>query len=1373
MSAVVPVERGAVVAVVEKEKRKGEQGKNNVAVEENMEERVDAEESVNGDKGEAVGDGTPVAGAKRKKAATRVGSASSTVGGGKGGPNGDRVGGNVGVSDDLQVQADDEVSPTDAHRTARRARPAIPLTPPRMTRSRSTEALAVEAVAVGAVAVVVQQLPVVDAQLPLAVAATAASVAAAVGLAVAAAEPAVVLPVFPVAADAAAPVEGLGVGVGVAVEVAVMAAAVVAAAVVDGQPVEQATNTLPDKARCLDQACLCYTPAYQHTTTHLLCPYPSCTRHKAKEVFKSHNALIKHVCGHQLDPEVVEDFNRRYQLKKCSICSHGHKEEAQDHRDCATHKASLNHVYQLMNHTKDDAFLDGITVDVLCELWVPSVRKIKSSVARQMAMTTTAILQAIVRNAKEPQQQEQLRWFKLYFLLNAWVLSTSSDVDSTSQASRIKLFHDGHFAQLHARLIGIIEKWSQHHDNSDVKRRQRVQNLAGMGELGRAMKSLTSDSTVAELNGVNIATVKKLFLVPDLPADGEQPVNEDGGGMEADGGGAAAMQPAGAAQQDAPEPDAPPPEPPPPPLRVTADAVRQALKTAPRGAAGGRSGQRMDHLRFMVGCVPALADALMRVVNMAAECQIVPEIASYMFGGAATCFVKPNGGGLRPVVPQEALARLIGRSVSFQFRAQMRDAFTGVQVAMQPEGMAALATVVGANMKLHKPEGWVLQALDCSNAYNEIDRDAIREGLRQLKLGSFLEIHRQIYGQENDVLLLTPGGTVRLGVDHGTLQGDPLSAFFFCAGLQPVLMKLQAEAKDGAAVLAYQDDVYLLGPLEETERLRLLYVKEAAGIGLRANGAKSVVACSSNATELLAKAMVEASGSGAKVVSLEKEAVVVLGVPLGDVSKVRALLEAKSKQLDKDLQRILWLGDMQTGLLLLSSCVVPRINHLLRTMPPSVLQPHAKRHDDSVMATFASMLAPSVLHDMARAQARLPIRNGGNGLFSAEETSRAAYLAALADTMRVANAMFPDLADGVRKHLAVDEEMGNDVRAAVAHFNALRLEEHTAMCEESPELMGIPPPTPYSMERTLEAPVKEQKRLRLLELRAKLAAFKEMMSLDGRLPLYTSLQMQGAGTAYQALPSSGDMCMSSQELRINTCRRLSVPTKLFPPAASTCCQCGKTVNLEEDDLAMDYHAEICQKDGIVSRRHHAVQTCLQKIAAALGIASEKNPVVQETPELRGDLLFPGLLDTQGRAIVVDMNVTNVNQGTDGPNNPGRRPLGWSTWTTMRKVTKYQGACAAMGLGFSVFSIETTGAFGFAASEFLAVLMRNACILPEDAAEAKKTHLMQKMMVVSVFKHNGVKLIKAGRAAHGLPPLLGDQDDEMPLDANIYRQLHDL
>jgi len=1389
------VESVAAKAVVSKRKKKKDRQRKSkeMALSLSVSTDVDGEASGNAESDEAEdGEGevddtafTMVAGKKRKKAITaaaateRNTSLAAASGGRMGNPKGKHTGGNIDVSDDLEVQADDEVSPSDAHRKEKRvARPPTPQSPRMLTRSRSVEAVVPVVQMEQVVEPIVQATNTLHGVGAVQVPEVDEAGGAGNGVVGVAAEGVDGQPIVQAtntlhgigAAPMPEVVEAGGVGNGVIG---------VAAEGVDGQPIVQATNTLPDKARCLDAGCLCYTHAYQHSTVHLICPYPNCPRHQAAQAFKSHNVLIKHVSSHLRDPEVVDDFNRRHHLKICSICFHGHKEETQDHRDCATHKASLNHVYQLMNHTKDDAFLDGITVDVMCELWVPSARKIKSHVARQMGMTTIVILQAIVRNANK--HQEQVRWFKLFFLFNAWVLSTSGAVDSTTQASRIKLFLDGHFAQLHARLISIIEKWSQHHDNSDEKRRQRVKNLAGMGELGRAMRSLTSDSTVAELNAVNIATVKKLFLVPDLPADGEQLVNENGGGvpegMAVIEGGADELQAAGAVvEQVAPVPPVPPPDPPSPPppaLRVTTEAVRLALKTAPRGAAGGRSGQRMDHLRFMVGCVPTLAEALTEVVNMAAECQIVPAIASYMFGGAATCFVKPNGGGLRPVVPQEALARLIGRSVSFNFRSEMCDAFKGVQVAMQPEGMAALATVVRANMNLHKPDGWVLQALDCSNAYNEIDRNAIKEGLRHLKLESFLKIHQQIYGQENDVLLLSPAGAVRLGVDHGTLQGDPLSAFFFCAGLQTVLMKLQAEASNGAAVLAYHDDVYLMGPLMETERLRLLYVEEAAGIGLRANGAKSVVACSSNATEPQAKAMVEASGSGAKVVSLEKEAMVVLGVPLGDTAKVRALLDAKSEQLDKDLQRVLWLDDMQTGLLLLSSCVVPRINHLLRTVPPSIIQPHAKRHDESIMATFASMLKPSVMHDMAKAQARLPIRNGGNSLFSAEETSRAAYLAALADTMRVANAMFPDLADGVREYLAMNEEMGDDVRVAVEHFNVLRMKEHEAMCAESPELMTIPPPTPHSVEKILEAPVKEQKRLRQLELRAKLASFKEMMSLDGRIPLYTSLQMQGAGAAYQALPSSGDMRMSSQELRVNTCRRLSVPTKLFPSTTTTCCQCGKKVDLDEDPLAMDYHAEICGKDGKVSRRHHAVQTCLQKIAAALGIVSLKNPVVKETPLLRGDLLFPGLLDTQGRAIVVDMNVTNVNQGNDGPNNPGRRPLGWSTHTTEQKVTKYQGACAAMGLGFSVFSIETTGAFGYAASEFLAVLMRNACILPEDAAATKKPHLMQQLMVVSVFQHNGAKLIGAGRAAHGLPPNLGNQDDELPLDANIYRQMHDL
>jgi hypothetical protein len=42
--------------------------------------------------------------------------------------------------------------------------------------------------------------------------------------------------------------------------------------------------------------------------------------------------------------------------------------------------------------------------------------------------------------------------------------------------------------------------------------------------------------------------------------------------------------------------------------------------------------------------------------------QICPEAASYIFGGSLTPFSKP-GGGIHPIIPQEAIGQVIGRAI--------------------------------------------------------------------------------------------------------------------------------------------------------------------------------------------------------------------------------------------------------------------------------------------------------------------------------------------------------------------------------------------------------------------------------------------------------------------------------------------------------------------------------------------------------------------------------------------------------------------------------------------------------------------------------------------------------------------------------------
>ena len=76
------------------------------------------------------------------------------------------------------------------------------------------------------------------------------------------------------------------------------------------------------------------------------------------------------------------------------------------------------------------------------------------------------------------------------------------------------------------------------------------------------------------------------------------------------------------------------------------------------------------------------------------------------------------------------------------------------------------------------------------------------------------------------------------------------------------------------------------------------------------------------------------------------------------------------------LARLPGLPDIQCAWLLLLLSGVPRANHLLRIVPPSLIAEYARDHDDAVWNTFCDLMGASSLRDdaAARAVASLPAR---------------------------------------------------------------------------------------------------------------------------------------------------------------------------------------------------------------------------------------------------------------------------------------------------------------------------------------------------------------------------------------------------------------
>ena len=125
----------------------------------------------------------------------------------------------------------------------------------------------------------------------------------------------------------------------------------------------------------------------------------------------------------------------------------------------------------------------------------------------------------------------------------------------------------------------------------------------------------------------------------------------------------------------------------------------------------------------------------------------------------------------------------------------------------------------------------------------------------------------------------------------------------------------------------------------------------------------------------------------------------ILGTPLGHADFVASHADRRIAEEERFLLKVARLPDLQCAWLLLTFCGVPRANHLLRVLPPTVVAPYAARHDDIIWSCFCRLLAceRSESDELARKVASLPARMGGLGLRSAVRTSPAAFWAAWVD----------------------------------------------------------------------------------------------------------------------------------------------------------------------------------------------------------------------------------------------------------------------------------------------------------------------------------------------------------------------------------------
>ena len=255
---------------------------------------------------------------------------------------------------------------------------------------------------------------------------------------------------------------------------------------------------------------------------------------------------------------------------------------------------------------------------------------------------------------------------------------------------------------------------------------------------------------------------------------------------------------------------------------------------------------------------------------------------------------------------------------------------------------------------------------------------------------------------------------VILSSQQGVHQGDPLGPVLFSVTIHPILNDLQLRNRD-VVVLAYLDDIFILGPSDDTLSAFNDLKSSLTPIGLTVCDRKCEIYAPSK--NLPSNCQIPEATEGFSV----------LGTPAGTSLFISSLCQSVVQSGEELCTKLSEGQDPQCSFVLLRHCHVTKINHLARTVRHDLLLPAAHLHDQLTRKTFCRILGFSTLTDYLWKQATLDIKLGGFVLKPGKEIVHAAFVAGWAHSLSVLPDRFPERWRYV-DHLLNTQPLDSDIR---------------------------------------------------------------------------------------------------------------------------------------------------------------------------------------------------------------------------------------------------------------------------------------------------------------------------------------------------------
>ena len=322
----------------------------------------------------------------------------------------------------------------------------------------------------------------------------------------------------------------------------------------------------------------------------------------------------------------------------------------------------------------------------------------------------------------------------------------------------------------------------------------------------------------------------------------------------------------------------------------------------------------------------------------------------------------PGRGGVRALVVRDVLRRLTGRVLAQTYATRLQQACLPFQFGLSTRaGTEALARVLKVATE-PDPRATVL-SVDAAAAYDHVSRGAMLEALHaRPELQPLLPYARQFYATPSSHAWVDASGTSQtVSQGEGGEQGDSLMPGLYLLAAHAALQEVQAGLRDGEAVFAFLDDVYVVVlPDRVTELYAALEVALWGHAHVRLNRAKTRIWNAAGEEPANIGDLQPVGGDlvwvGDWALPRDQQGLKVLGTPLGSEVFVRNQLALKRGAHDRWLHAIPAVEDVQAAWLLLRYCVAPRADYLLRISSPAATADHAAENDAALAACITGLL---------------------------------------------------------------------------------------------------------------------------------------------------------------------------------------------------------------------------------------------------------------------------------------------------------------------------------------------------------------------------------------------------------------------------------